>query len=81
MQGAATKGIRLKPGGGLETASFFGLLSGVFPGFGVFPAYVYGVVEVEEQAFASVEEAESEEVVVDEGGDGIEDDVPDEGEG
>lgn len=57
------------------------LLFCVFPGFGVFPTDVDGVVEVEEEAFASVEEAEAEDIVIDEGGCGVEDDVPDEGDG
>ena len=36
---------------------------------------------MEEEALAAVEEAEAEDVVVGEGGDGVEEDVPDEGDG
>ncbi len=35
------------------------------PGLGVLPAGVGGVVEVQEEAFAAIEEAEAEEVVPD----------------
>ena len=41
--------------------------AGGFPGFGVFPTDVGGVVEVEEEAGAAIEEAEAEDVVLDEG--------------
>ena len=43
-----------------------GLVFGA-PGFGVLPADVGGVVEVEQEAFAAVEEAEAEDVVPEEG--------------
>ena len=44
--------------------------AGDLPGLGVLPAGVGGVVEVEEEALAAVEEAEAEEIVSEEGEDG-----------
>ncbi len=46
------------------------------PGLGVLPTDVGGVVEVEQETFAAVEEAEAEDVVPQEGEDGNEEDVP-----
>jgi hypothetical protein len=40
------------------------------PGFGVLPAGVGGVIEVEQEAFAAVEEAEAKKIVSEEGEDG-----------
>ena len=40
-----------------------GGLAGAFPGLGVFPAGVDGLVEVQEQAFAAVQEASPDNVV------------------
>lgn len=53
---------------------------GAFPGFGVLPARVDGLVEVQEETFAAVEEASSDDVVPLEGDYGQEQDVPREGE-
>src|ERR1700736_269603 len=39
-----------------------------FPGLGVFPGHINRVVEVQQQPFAAVEEAEAEKIVVDERG-------------
>ncbi len=55
--------------------------AGEFPGLGVLPADVDRVVEVEQQTFAAVEEAEADDVVVGERCQRVEDDVPDEAEG
>ena len=46
------------------------------PGLGVLPADVGGVIEVEQEALAAVEEAEAEDVVPEEGEGGDEEDVP-----
>ena len=48
------------------------------PGFNELPVNVDGVVQVQQEAFASVKEAEAEDVVVDEGCPGVEESVPDE---
>ena len=50
------------------------------PGFGVLPARVSGVIEVEQEAFAAVEEAEAEEIVSEEGESGADYHVVKEGE-
>jgi hypothetical protein len=50
------------------------------PGFGVLPAGVGGVIEVEQEAFATVEEAEAEEIVSEEGEGGADYDVVKEGQ-
>ena len=49
------------------------------PGFGVLPTDVGRVVEMKQEAFAAVKEADAEDVVPDEGEDGDEGYVPDEG--
>ena len=54
-----------------------GELSGA-PGFGVLPTDVGGVVEVEEEPFAAIEEAQAEDVVPEEGEGGDDGYVPDE---
>ncbi len=56
-------------------------VEGDAPGFGVLPADVGGVIEVHEQAFAAVEKAEAEEIVLDEGEARDDGDVPVEGDG
>ena len=45
-------------------------VAGGLPGFGVLPAGVGGVIEVKQEAFAAVEEAEAKEIVSEEGEDG-----------
>src|SRR5581483_292199 len=37
-----------------------------FPGLGILPRHVYGVVEVQQQAFPAIQKSEAEEVVVNE---------------
>jgi hypothetical protein len=54
--------------------------AGQVPGFGVLPADVGGVVEVEQETFAAIEEAEAEDVVPEEGEDGDCDYVGEEGD-
>jgi len=49
-----------------------------FPGFDELPVDVDGVVQVEDEAFAAIEEAQADEVVVEEGGGGVGDGVPEE---
>ncbi len=63
---------RLVGGAGFEGAA---------PGLGVLPTDVGGMVEVEQESFASVEEAEAEDVIFEEGEVGDGEDVPVEGEG
>ena len=46
-----------------------------FPCFGVFPGDVDGVVKVQQQTLAAIEEAEAEKIVVDEGEEGTENDI------
>ena len=53
---------------------------GAAPGLGVLPTDVGGVVEMEQEAFAAIEEAEAEDVVLEEGEVGDGEDVPVEGE-
>src|SRR5437870_2773616 len=47
-----------------------------FPSLSVFPAHIDAVVEMQQQSFFAIEEAEAEEIVVDERGPGTNDDVP-----
>src|ERR1039458_7555293 len=46
-----------------------------FPGLGIFPRYVDGVVEVQKQAFAAVEKSEAEKIIVDKRREWTQDDV------
>ena len=55
-------------------------VAGGLPCFGVLPAGVGGVVEVEQEAFASIEEAEAEEIVLKERKCGEDEDVVNESE-
>src|SRR3984957_9622474 len=71
------QGVRGSTGGRsqLMTVSSNSLLAREFPGFGVFPGDVDSVVEVQQEAFAAVEEAEAKEIVVDERCQRAQDDV------
>ena len=58
--------------GGADAGEVMGLVRGAgelgdAPGFGAFEAEVGGVIDVDEEAFAAVEEAEAEEIILEEG--------------
>ena len=44
-----------------------GVCPGEFPRFGIFPGNVDGVVQMQQQPFAPIEESETKKIVVDEG--------------
>ena len=48
----------------------------VLPGLCVFPTHIARMVEVQQQSFSAIEKAETEDIVVEKGGNGIEQGIP-----